>query len=91
MDTDQLKILDYFSFVHNGRQRIIRIVYEYTLSRFEGKYKNNYVSVSLQDDGTFYAIVKNPDVSFGTACDGYMEALTMEGAIIEALQGSQLI
>jgi len=91
MNKSDLNILNYFSFIHNGKRRIIRIVYKYTLYKFEGKYKNNYVTVDLQDDESFYALVYNPNVIFGTACDGYMKARTMEDAIIEALQGSQLI
>lgn len=80
-----------------GKRRIIREVTTCTAERFEGRYKGFYMEVYRDSDEDeaprYYMHVYNPEVSFGTACDGWCseDAETLTAAIIEALEGAQLV
>ena len=82
-----------------GKSYIIRQVDAHTKTRFEGKYKGFYIEVYLDendyepDQERYYIHVYNPEISFGTAYDGWApeEVANLEDAIKEALRGSQLL
>lgn len=81
----------------DGKRRCIREVRTHTTERFEGRYKGYYVEVYQDSDEDeplrYYMHVYNPEVSFGTACDGWCheDTDTLEAAIKEALKGAMLV
>lgn len=83
----------------DGKRCIIRQVDLHTETRFEARYKGYEMSVCLDEDDyapeerRYYILVQNPEVSFGTAYDGWApeEADTLDKAIEEALRGSMLV
>ena len=82
-----------------GKSYIIRQVDAHTKTRFEGKYKGFYIEVYLDendyepDQERYYIHVYNPEISLGTAYDGWApeEVDNLKDAIKEALRGSQLL
>lgn len=94
-----------YSLIIDGKKRVFRHVDVHTKTRFEARYKGFDISVYLdveededEDDCApeecrYYILVCNPEISFGTAYDGWApeEADTLEKAIVEALRGSQLL
>ena len=89
----------FLSLFIDGRKYIIRQVSEHTSTRFDGRYKGYDISVWLDEedyepeDCRYYITVTNPEVSFGTAYDGWApeEIDNLEDAIKEALRGACLL
>lgn len=80
----------------DGKRRIIREVEAHTETQFEGRYKGYNVSVEWNEGMELYSIyVANPEIQFGTACDGYAgiddDVYNLEDAIKYALRGACLI
>ena len=82
-----------------GLKYVIRQVDVHTKTRFEGKHKGFYMEVYLDEDDyepedrRYYIHVYNPEISFGTAYDGWApeEIDNLEDAIKEALRGASLL
>ena len=55
-----------------------------------GSYRGYRIEINREDDGRFYIYVCNPDISFGTAYDGWWgEARnTIDEALQQAFKGS---
>lgn len=78
----------------NGKKRVIRksqISYQ-TEDEIECTYAGFNIEVRAQETGGFYIHVHNPEISFGTAVDGYFDewsqerpVRTMEDALTVAL------
>lgn len=87
------------SLLIDGKRYIIRQVDAHTKTHFEGKYKGFYIEVYLDesdyepDEERYYIHVYNPELSFGTAYDGWApdEIDNLEDAIKEALRASSLL
>lgn len=60
---------------------------------FLGTHKGYTIDIEKEPDGSFYIRVYNPEISFGTAYDGWApeHIRTMKDAKREALRGSGLL
>ena len=82
-----------FTIEINRRRHIFRRHFIYTNEEFATFYKGHDVNIERDErTGHFSIHVRNPEISFGTAYDGYADESveTMEQAIKEALIGSGL-
>ena len=79
----------------NGKKRVIRksqISYQ-TEDEIECTYAGFNIEVRAQETGGFYIQAHNPEISFGTAVDGYFDewsrekpVRTIEDALVVALE-----